>query len=273
MTEAEKVQKVLSKENIGFEQIAGEESSPLNLPVIEKDIAGNKPIDQANDSSEGTETQDEFQADTVQEEPLDAPEQEINEDYEYELEQDELEGSGEYELPTSHAKQAADAFLGMTDNLLEVGGGFFVKVKKHADFYDFDEIIQVIDEHNEKNVKRLRLEKEDKVLLKPLLVAVLKKKAKKLTPEQQLAGALISILVKKAQLVMEVRAENEILVDRILLIIREERGLVAEPEEPEEEEEEVIEESIDEASEPVRTTTQGMSPGVVLEVAEESKEG
>jgi hypothetical protein len=112
----------------------------------------------------------------------------------------------------------------MTDNVLAVGSGFFVKIKKHKDFYDFEEIVQVIDEQNAKNVKRIKLDEEDKILLRPLLIAILKKKAKKLTPEQQLFGAVLSILMKKAQVVMEIRAENEILLDRILEIIREEKA-------------------------------------------------
>ena len=49
---------------------------------------------------------------------------------------------------------------------------------------------------------------------------VLKRKAKRLTPEQQLIGVAISIIVKKAKIVMEVRAENEILVERMLEIIK-----------------------------------------------------
>jgi cell division protein FtsN len=53
---------------------------------------------------------------------------------------------------------------------------------------------------------------------------VLRKKAKKLTPEQQLMGAVVSVLMKKAQVVMEVRAENNLLEERILDIIREEKG-------------------------------------------------
>lgn len=214
---------------VEFEQIAGENTSPLNAPVIEKDIAGTRPSD-SNSEDQVKETPA-----SEQEDLSDAPEQQIDDDYDNPDSFDSEEAASDvglekevFELPTAHAKQAADTFLGMADNFLEIGGGFFVKVKKHNDFYDFEEIVQVIDEHNAKNVKRLRLEKEDKALLKPLLVEVLKKKAAKLTPEQQLMGALISILVKKAQIVMEVRAENEILVDRILNIIREEKSMVAE---------------------------------------------
>ena len=126
--------------------------------------------------------------------------------------------------------------MGVTDNVLEVGGGFFIKIKKHKEFYDFEEVIQVIDGQNERNVKRMKLDKEDKALLRPLLAAMLKKKTKQLTPEQQLIGAVLSILMKKARVVMEIRAENEILVDRILDIIREERGYAPGDEVPEENE-------------------------------------
>ena len=37
-------------------------------------------------------------------------------------------------------------------------------------------------------------------------------------------GAVVSVLMKKAQVVMEVRAENNLLEERILDIIREEKG-------------------------------------------------
>ena len=107
---------------------------------------------------------------------------------------------------------------------MAVGGGYFVKINKHKEFYEFEEILQVIDTQNEKNVERVKLDKEDQALLRPLLAQVLRKKAKKLTPEQQLMGAVISILMKKAQVVMEVRAENTLLEERILDIVREEKG-------------------------------------------------
>ncbi|MDN5201185.1 hypothetical protein QQ008_07425 [Fulvivirgaceae bacterium BMA10] len=280
---SKEVQQVLSDDSdIAFEQIAGEETSPLNAPVIEKDIAGShqagtiqNDLDDGETASQGDESQHENNEDDI----LDAPEQQIDDDYGgpsgTEIPEEDEEESEGFQLPTSHARQAADTFLGMADNFLEIGGGFFVKVKKHTDFYDLDEIIQVIDEHNTRNVKRLRLEKEDKALLKPLLVEVLKKKARKLTPEQQLMGALISILVKKAQLVLEVRAENEILVDRILQIIREERGTASErysDDEQEEESEFIEEESITEEPgqeyEAIEKPSQVISPESVLEIAD-----
>ena len=111
----------------------------------------------------------------------------------------------------------------MTDNVLSVGGGFFVKIKKHEGFYGFEEIIQIIDEQNDKNIKRIKLDKEDKILLRPLLIAFIKQKTNKLTLEQQILGAALSILMKKAQVVMEIRAENEILLERLLEIIKEEK--------------------------------------------------
>ncbi len=279
---------------VEFEQIAGENTSPLNAPVIEKDIAGTR---QSGIPPTNSDTDDQVKETPAseQEDLPDAPEQQIDDDYDNPESFDSEEAASDvgleketFELPTAHAKQAADTFLGMADNFLEIGGGFFVKVKKHNDFYDFEEIVQVIDEHNAKNVKRLRLEKEDKALLKPLLVEVLKKKAAKLTPEQQLMGALISILVKKAQIVMEMRAENEILVDRILNIIREEKSMVAEglsEEDHEQEDDELSEDEIYLEKEHGQDTEEGeleyeevhepspvIAPEAVLEVATTEEE-
>lgn len=223
-------------ENVAFEEIPDENNSPLSQPVVENEIGHGKKVATPKQETEPiaeNEEKDESHKDKTEKEPsinddfdqniYDAPEQEIDSYEEDEGSLDELDGE-DFELPTGHAKQAADTILGMTDNLLAVGSGFFVKIKKHKDFYDFEEIVQVIDEQNTKNVKRIKLDDEDKILLRPLLIAILKKKAKKLTPEQQLFGAVLSILMKKAQVVMEIRAENEILLDRILEIIREEKA-------------------------------------------------
>ena len=233
------VEQVLNKgaENVAFEEIPDENNSPLNQPVVEDEIGHGKkvvtPKQEMEPIEENEEQEDDSNEDETEKEPsinddfdqniYDAPEQEIGSYEEGEDGLDELDGE-DFELPTGHAKQAADTLLGMTDNVLAVGSGFFVKIKKHKDFYDFEEIVQVIDEQNAKNVKRIKLDEEDKILLRPLLIAILKKKAKKLTPEQQLLGAILSILMKKAQVVMEIRAENEILIDRILEIIREEKA-------------------------------------------------
>ncbi len=242
----EEVQEVLneSSDNIQFEEPLDPQGSPLNQPVVENEIGHGKPsvepaeeetpVEEESTSSEVNEEPASEQEEHQQEEEPDmnfdgdgtgdgVPEQEIgNGEYNDQVEQ-ELAGE-EFELPASHARQAADTILGMTDNVLAVGGGFFIKIKKHKEFYDFEEVIQVIDEQNEKNIKRLKLDEEDKILLRPLLITMLKRKAKKLTPEQQLLGAVLSILMKKAQVVMEIRAENEILVERILDVIREEKG-------------------------------------------------
>ncbi|AGC75819.1 hypothetical protein LX97_00504 [Nonlabens dokdonensis] len=252
---AQEVKDVLTTapEEITFENIQGEESSPLNQPVIEKDIGGERPVDNDPDKQKSwnvwkpdrphqmpeepvatNSEQSEFRK-TVEEnveqekrnQPLDAPEQEINGGG-YEDDDEPQPTDEDFELPLSQANQAADALLGMSNNVLEVGGGYFVKISKHKEFYEFDEIISVIDQQNDKNVARVKLDKEDKALLRPLLAQILRKKAKKLTPEQQLMGAVLSILMKKAQVVMEVRAENNILEERILDIIRDEKASAAE---------------------------------------------
>ena len=262
-TIAQEVQDALTAtpEEITFEQLQNEDSSPLNQPVIEKDIGGERPVEAEDEKQKSWnvwkpeqeqktidelepgrsgKTQTDFRS-TVEasveqekaQEPLDAPEQEIDGEAHH-FETDDAVTDQDFEVPLAQANQAADALLGMTNNVLSVGGGYFVKVRKHKEFYEFEEILQVIDTQNEKNVERVKLDKEDQALLRPILAQVLRKKAKKLTPEQQLMGAVISILMKKAQVVMEVRAENSLLEERILDIIREERGYVADDTEQEE---------------------------------------
>ena len=235
-----------NSEEITFEQVLAEDTSPLNLPVVEKDIGGERVEDSSENKSWNVwkpesssknvedlhEKQSEVQADfrtsteaqIAQEkaqQPLDAPEQKIDSSSEDSTINELPEQT--FQIPIAQANQAADALLGMTNNMLEVGGGYFVKLKKHEEFYDFDEIIKLVDEQNTKNFQRIKLDKEDQALLRPLLAQVLQKKSKKLTPEQQLMGAIVSILMKKAQTVMEVRAENSLLEARILQIIKEEK--------------------------------------------------
>jgi hypothetical protein len=232
-----------SQDSIEQESIPGEDTSPLNQPVVDKD---NEQEDIPEDT--GTEEQsyqdhrefreglEESAAEDIQgaaweeteeeereEPPLDAPEQEIN-DNPGSKETGGTESSGDgmenFEVPPGHARLMADTFLGVANNLVALGGGYFVKIRKHKEFYDFDEIIQVIDKQNERNIEKIKLDEEDRALLRPLLIAVLKKRAKELSPESLLLGAAISILIKKWKIAMECRAENAILEERILSIIK-----------------------------------------------------
>ncbi|WP_452223697.1 hypothetical protein [Lacinutrix chionoecetis] len=270
---AQEVQDALtaSPEEISFEQLQNEDSSPLNQPVIEKDIGGGRPVETEEEKQkswnvwkpekdvksidelepgQSGNTQTDFRS-TVEEnvqkekaqEPLDAPEQEINGNG-FETQEEDTVTDEDFQVPLAQANQAADAILGMSNNVLAVGGGYFVKVKKHQEFYEFEEIIQVVDQQNEKNVERIKLDKEDQALLRPLLAQVLRKKAKKLTPEQQLMGAVISILIKKAQIVMEVRAENNLLENRILDIVRQEKGYSEQDEDDENSDDVVLEDDV-----------------------------
>ena len=78
------VQKVLSStpDQIDFEPIANESASPLNAPVIEKEITGAKP-DHREEPEDAKQTDAAEPETWPEQEPLDAPEQEINEDFEF----------------------------------------------------------------------------------------------------------------------------------------------------------------------------------------------
>lgn len=244
--EKEVVDVLKNPNDIGFEHIQDEKLSPLNQAVIEKEITGVpksndwniwKPQGQEQRNDRGAEHQkpkkemERENFDIRDDRPLDAPEQQIGgesvEDSTVEDQGSAVNDDGEkeeFELPTAAAKQAADSIFGTVNNLIDLGGGYFVKIKKHKEFYDFEEIVELIDVQNEKNVKRIKLDKEDKAMIKPLLVQILKRKAKKLTPERQLMAVILSILFKKGRVIMEVKAENDLLVERILDIVREEKG-------------------------------------------------
>jgi hypothetical protein len=208
-----------SKE-IAFEPVPEENESPLAQPVVEKVTTGSDGSPTTAGDGSGP-----AQAEKPKEKPTDAPEQEIDaEPTEEEKKKEESEGEG-FTMPLEHAGLMADSIIGTVNNtVLEIGGGYFVTIRKHKDFYDYDEVIQVIDEQNVKNIKRLKLDEEDKALIRPLLIHILRKKAAALTPEKQLLMVIFSILIKKAKVIMEMRSENEILVERIRDIIRKENA-------------------------------------------------
>ena len=120
-----------------------------------------------------------------------------------------------------HASLMADMFLGAANNIIEVGSGFFVRLNPSAEMQEYDELIQVIDQQNEQNIHRLKLDESDRAMIRPLLAAVLAKRGAVLSPEHQLAIAFFSILIKKAQVILQIRNENQILAERIRMIIRE----------------------------------------------------
>lgn len=235
------IENVLKKNNqdIELEPIPEENVSPLAQPVVDKsntaaDVSAAKNEPKQNLSAKQEPSQQQGgeqtnpQAQQTSQEPketaTDAPEQEIDAELTEEEKQAKASAEDEqFSMPLEHARLMADSIIGTINNtVFEVGGGYFVTIRKHKDFYDFEELIQVIDEQNVKNVKRLKLDEEDKALLRPLLVQILRKKSAAMSPEKQLLMVALSILIKKAKAVMEIRAENEILVERIRDIIRHE---------------------------------------------------
>ena len=239
----EEIKQALETDQTIAENIIDEQDSPLNQPVKEKDIAGNQIDDFSATSEESESSEQQSTADfdpfsIPQEEPLDAPEQEFSADP-GEVDPTENQSNDNFEIPNEQAAMMADTVLGMTDNFLAIGGGFFVKIKKHRSFLDFDQVVQVIDEQNQKNIQRIQLDEIDKLLLKPLLMQVLKKRAKSLSVEQQLLGAVLSILMKKVQVIMQIRSEMKMLEDKILESIKASTAAKNEAAKDDEEESEV----------------------------------
>ena len=243
-----------SEEESEFEQIMDEHDSPLNRPVKEKDIGGNQG-DLSDSTDDAARQQQESGQDIEGEQVIDsepppfdntiadeAPEQVIDPNF---APGPESDAAPDMEIPPEHLQTMTNSFLGVTNNFLRIGGGFFVKLKKEKEFYDFEEIVQIIDDHNDRNVRRIQLDEEDMALLRPLLAQILAKKAKNLTVEQQLIGVIISILVKKVQVMVEIRSENKLLIEKIRDVIQSKKQEQSASEffsEHEEEEEPIAEE-------------------------------
>lgn len=231
-TEEKEVKEALKNgaTTIVHEPIPEEFDSPLSEPVIQKQVATEKQnatttttaaAENSTSNSGTVETSGNEANNTAEPVETDAPEQEITAQ-EGDVNPDEPGSESQFSIPVEEATLLANTILGATNNALEFAGGFFVTIKKRKEFYDFDELIQIIDKQNVKNIKRLKLDEEDKALLRPLLVRVLRQKAKILTPEQQLLTAMFSILIKKGRIVMEIKKENRQLEDRMVEIIRRE---------------------------------------------------
>lgn len=254
------IEQVLKKErgDIAFEAPIDEDESPMNESVIDKDKTSLGPPVSPEENKGQYEPQKPLgdtksrEKVTIPPPPLDAPEQEIDAKPPVEEKEEQPKEAAEgYTVPLEHAQLMADTILGVTNNVLEVGGGYFITIRKHKDFYDFDEVIQIIDDQNVKNIKRLKLDEDDKALLRPLLIQVLRKQSKAMSVENQLVAVALSIVIKKARVVMEIRAENEVMLDRIREVIRQEIAAAAPKpanaaESAEEEEEEEYEEEHEE---------------------------
>lgn len=246
--ETEQIEKAFGEE-IEYEEIAGVESSPMNEAVKQGEVSEGKITTNEQTTDEGKsaveaenaendlppELLKEFENDSKP--PTDAPEQEINaseelEDAEPNEEAETLEVKSGLSDADHHAGIAADSLIGVADNLLETGGGFFITIKKSKNYYDFDKKIGFdkadpnslsakIDEFNERNIKRIKLDAEDKRQLKPVLREVLKRQTKAMTPEQQLMALGISILVKKGKAVIEMRNESKALKNHFDDVVKE----------------------------------------------------
>jgi len=242
--EENEIQEALTEgmEDMTFEPIPDESSSPINEPVKEGEVSEGvvnlsqppqnepatitahrePPSTPAEPAHEPEPEQEDLEPPSMEfEEPPDAPEQEIGDgEGEGEPEEQGFGAGSELNIPDSHARMAADSLLGVADNLLEVGAGFFVKIKKAKEFYQFEGIVQLIDSQNARNIQRIKLTDEDKAILRPVLAEVLKKRATKLTPEQQFIALSISIAAKKVQQMAEIRSENKLFLEDIREEIR-----------------------------------------------------
>jgi hypothetical protein len=128
------------------------------------------------------------------------------------------------EIPTQSAKQIADFILNSANFIIPLLGNRFVTINIHEEYYEVSGFIQVINEQNERNIQRIKLTEEEKDYLRPILVAVIKEKHTQLSPTTQLMIAAGMIISKKTMDVIEIRKENKMLENKLVDMIRANRG-------------------------------------------------
>lgn len=237
--EEHEIQEALEQgfEQMEFEPIPTEQSSPLNAPVKQGEVGEgvvnlSRPPQQVAYASVEAPESIRSESDRVEEappemdfeEPLDAPEQEIGEDYNEPHQDEGHEGLEAMDGLDEHIDMNADSFLGMANHLLEMGASPFVKVKKPKEVLNSRRASNRIDEQNQRNIDRLKITDEDKAIIKPALKAVMKKRAKALTPEQLLMAWGVSYLARTATMIPEIRKENKLLHEAILEDLRAEKA-------------------------------------------------
>ena len=121
-------------------------------------------------------------------------------------------------MPDEMAELTADSYIGTANYLLGIGGRF-VQIRMQSGFYEFTELVEQIEEQNAKNLERIQLDEEDKALIRPVLIQVIKRSSKEVSPETQLATIVVAILIKKIQSIYQIRQENAKLEDNLQAMI------------------------------------------------------
>lgn len=222
------VQTILSQEP-EFETSISPDDSPLLRPIVDKTASGpevNSPFDFPQNSG-----------------PMDAPQQPIGEP-----EKEKKASEPQAEIPTDAAMFAAKTFLGMFNNVVALGAGRFIRLEMKEDFYDIEGFATFVDEHNQRNLQRLKLDEEDKEMLQPLIAEMIRKYAVQISVEKQLVAVVVNILIKKAQLFMSLRAENKRAMQKLEALVE---SAKQNPVSSEEVREEVFEEPEEVAAEEV----------------------
>lgn len=212
----------VSEENIPLEGNLPADESPLNEPVSEGDIGLNQPTDtqtRQNNRPEACRIEHSEAVDS-QESPFDTSGTDTAPPHQ---ETDSIKDQDDRPEPLNERQLGvqADSYLGMVIYLIDMGGGFLVKMKKHPEFCEFEEIVEMIDQMNEQNMKHIQLSEEEKNMLWPLIIEVLRSSTKQMSTQGHLLMSGAVILLTKIRVAMSIHSEMKVQTQNILEAIRE----------------------------------------------------
>lgn len=255
MSEIEKeIQEALSADGqeIQLETSPNQDVSPLNHPVVEKEAPGAGMHGTDPQVLPGEESNDQGQ--DIPEEPLDAPEQTFDQS----PEEADIDDGGNVQMEDKEAKIVANSILGMFDSGLALGKPL-VSLKVKPEYFGDEDILAFVEEQNARGLEAITLSGAEKNMLRPPLIEVVKKRAKKVSPEAQLIGLGIMIMAGKAQTMLSLRKD---------LVAAEERLMNHLNAKQQEEETDIPDTAADEADEDETVVI----PTVEAEVVEEKKD-
>lgn len=126
------------------------------------------------------------------------------------------DGTSPFNIPSGSANDLVDFGAQGLNYLIGAFGPMIWGLKKHPQFYNFEGMIEDIDEFNAKISEKLKIDSEDiEMLRKPLVAMMQEKGIRGLTNGEQLLVACLMIGVKKVKVVLEVKKEVKIVEKKL----------------------------------------------------------
>lgn len=131
--------------------------------------------------------------------------------------------AGGFTLPGGTPEQMIDWAFNGVNLLVRTYGKPVVSIKVHEEFRAYPQMVDTIEDANERNVEKIIFTKQEIELIKAPAVKVMNEAGVKgMTPKEELLAACAIVAAVKAKQISDIRKENKMLTQEIIQFIREE---------------------------------------------------